>query len=56
MLKDSVNFLSKCPREVDLDTEIVKFNVTSLYTRISHKYGLKALGYFLTTCKEEMNP
>ena len=52
-IRDSVDFLNKCPREVDPDTEIVTFDVTSLYTSIPHKYGLKALGYFLTTFKEE---
>ena len=48
--------MNKCPREVDPYTEIVTFDVTSLYTSIPHEYGLKALGYFLTTFKEEMNP
>ena len=42
--------------EVDPDTEIVTFDVISLYASIPHEYGLKALGYFLTTFKEEMNP
>ena len=55
-IRDSVGFLNKCAREVDHDTEIVTFDITSLYTSIPHKYGLKALGYFLTTFKEEMNP
>ena len=55
-IRDSVDFLNKCPREVDPDTEIVTFDVTSLYTSIPHEYGLKALGYFLTTFKEERNP
>ena len=55
-IRDSVDFLNKCPREVDLDTEIVTFEVTSLYTSIPHEYGLKVLGYFLTTFKEDMNP
>ena len=55
-IRDSVYFLNKCPREVDPDTEIVTFDVTSLYTRISYEYDLKALGYFLTAFKEEMNP
>ena len=36
--------------------EIITFDVTSLYTSIPHEYGLKALGYFLTTFKEEINP
>ena len=41
---------------IDPDTEIVTFDVTGLYTRIPHEYALKALGYFLTTFKEEINP
>ena len=28
----------------------------SRYGSILHEYGLKALGYFLTTFKKEMNP
>ena len=51
----SVDFLNKCPREVDPDTEIVTLDVTSLYTSIPHEYGLKDLGYFLTIFKEEIN-
>ena len=41
-IRDSVDFLNKCPR--DPDTEIVTFDVTSLYSSIPHEYGLKALG------------
>ena len=55
-IRDSVVFSNKCPREVDHDTEIVTFDVTSLYTSVPHEYDLKALGYFLTAFKEEMNP
>ena len=36
--------------------EIVAFDVTTLYTSTPHEYDLKALGYFLTTFKEEINP
>ena len=54
-IRDSVDFLNKCLREEDPDTEIVAFDVTSLRTSIPHEYGLKALGYFLATFKEEMN-
>ena len=54
-IRDSVDFLNKCLTEVDPDTEIVTFYVTSLYTSISHEYDLKALGYFLTIFKKEMN-
>ena len=55
-IQDSTDFLNKRSREVDPNTEIVTFDVTSLYTSVLHEYGLKALGYFLTTFKEEMNP
>ena len=55
-IRDNIDFLKKCPRKVDPDTEIVTFDVTSLYTCIPYEYGLKALGYFLTAFKEEMNP
>ena len=55
-IRDSADFLSECPRDVDPSTEIVTFDVTSLYTSILHEYSLKALGYFLTTFKEEMKP
>ena len=48
-----VNFLNRCPREVDPDMETVTFDVTSLYTSIPHEFGLKDLGYFRTTFKEE---
>ena len=40
-IQDSIDFLNKCPREADPNTEIVTFDVTSLYTNIPHEYGLK---------------
>ena len=54
-MRDSVDFLNKCTREVDPDKEMVAFDVTSLYTSISYEYGRKTLRYFLTAFKEEMN-
>ena len=48
-IRDSVDFLNKCPREADSDTKIVIFDVTSLYTSVPHEYGLKALCTYL--CK-----
>ena len=52
----NVDFLNKCPREADPDTEIITFDVTNLYTSIPHENGLKAFRYFQTTFKEEINP
>ena len=47
--------MNKFTREVDSNTEIVLFDVTSLYTSIPHEYSLKALRYFLTTFQEKLN-
>ena len=35
-----LDFLNKCPRDVDENTEIVTFGVISLYTSIPHQFGL----------------
>ena len=42
-IHDSLHFLSKCPRDVDEDTEIVTFDVFSLYTTILHEFGLEII-------------
>lgn len=55
-IRDSVDFLNKCPREVDENTEIVTFDVVSLYTSIPHDFGLQALDYFLTTYEKDLHP
>ena len=36
--RDSLDFLFKCPRDVDEDTEIARFDVINLYESISHKF------------------
>ena len=54
-IEDNVEFLNKYPREIDPETEIATFDVTSLQTSIPHEHGLKALGYFLKTFKEEVD-
>ena len=52
---DSLDFLIKCPREIDEDIEIVTFDVISLYTSIPHEFSLEALDYFLTTYQEDLH-
>ena len=42
----SLDFLIKYPRDVDEDTEIVKFDVTSLETSTPYKFGLEARDFF----------
>ena len=53
---DSLDFLINCPRDVDVDTEVVKFAIISLYQSIPHKFGLEALDYFLTKYQEDLYP
>ena len=55
-IHDSSNFLIKCPRDKDEDTEIVTFNVVSLYTSIHYKIGLEVIDYFLTKYQDDLQP
>ena len=54
-IRNSSDFLSECPRDVDKDTEIVIFDVISLYTSIPHEFGLDAI-MFLTKYHEDLYP
>ena len=51
LICDSLDFLNKCPRDVDEDTEIVTFDVISLYASIPHEFGLEAIDDFLTNIR-----
>ena len=42
----SLDFLNKCRRDVDEDSEIVIFDVISLYAIILHEFGLEVIDYF----------
>ena len=48
--------LNKCPRDVDEDTEIVTFDLSSLYASIPHEFSLEAIDYFLTKYQEDVHP
>lgn len=43
---NSLDFLIKCPRDVDEDTGIITFEVIRLYTSIPHNFGLEAQDNF----------
>ena len=45
---ESLDFLNKCPRDVDEDSGVVTYDVVSLYTVIPHEFDLKVIDYFLT--------
>ena len=51
-----MDFLIKCPIHVDEDTEIVTFEVISLYTSIPHELDLEAIAYSLTKYQEDVHP
>ena len=55
-IRDSLNFLNKCPRDVDEDTEIVTSDVISWYTSILYKFVLDAIDYFLTKYQGDLHP
>ena len=55
-IRDSLDFLNKCPGYVDENTDIVTFDVISLYTSIPHKFGLETIDYFLTKYQEDVHP
>ena len=51
-----MDFLIKGPSNVNEDTEIVTFDIVSLYTSILYEFGLGAMGVFLTTFQEDLHP
>ena len=55
-IHDSLDFLNKCPRDVDENSEIVTFDVISWYRRIPHNFVLEAIGYFLTKYQGDLHP
>ena len=47
-VKDDRDFLSRIPRNIDYDCELVSCDIVSLYTNIPHELGIEALRYWLT--------
>ena len=52
----ALDFLNKYPRNGYEHTEIVTFDVISLYTSIPLEFGLEAIDYFLTKYQEDLHP
>ena len=55
-IKDNIEFLKTCNRNVTYDTVLVTFDVCSLYTNIPHEFGLRAIEYFVSNYKQSINP
>ena len=51
-VNNSTDFLNKLPKNVSKDSELITFDVTSLYTRIPHTLGLRALEYWINKCHD----
>ncbi|XP_062587971.1 uncharacterized protein LOC134249655 [Saccostrea cucullata] len=46
-VRDDLDFLGHIPDTVELNTEMVSFDVTSLYTNIPHTLGLEAIAFWI---------
>ena len=42
-----MDFLNYLPKNIDFDSSFVSFDVTSLYTNISHELGTEAISYWI---------
>ena len=51
-----MDFLTEWPRDEDGGTEIVTFDLISLYTSIPHEFGFGAIDYFLTKYQKDLYP
>ena len=47
-VKDDRDFLSRIPRFIDYECDLISCDIVSLYTNIPHDLGLEALRYWLT--------
>ena len=55
-IRDDIDFLSKCNRNVNGHTILTSFDIKSLYTSIPHDLGLEAIAYWLDTYPELLHP
>ena len=46
-VKDDKDFLSRIPRQVDFDCELISCDIVSLYTNIPHDLGVEAVRYWI---------
>ena len=55
-VKDDREFLSKVPRFIDYDCDLISWDVVSLYTSIPHDLGMDALRYWLSKYSDLIPP
>ena len=55
-IKDNIEFLKTCKRNVTDDTVLVTFGVCGLYINIPHEFGTRAIEYFVSNNRQSKNP
>ena len=55
-LKDTYDFLRKCPKDVNDDSYLITADITALYTNITTEKGLEAISYYIDRYGEELLP
>ena len=53
-IKDNIEFLKTCERNVTNGTVLITFDVCSLYTNIPHE--IRAIEYFVSNYRQSINP
>ena len=53
-MKDSFHFLEMLPRKIVFESTFVTFDITSLYTNISHNLGQEAISYWIDKYPEDL--
>ena len=46
-VRDDIDFLNYLPKKIDFDSTFVSFDVTFLYTNISHELEIEAISYWI---------
>ena len=55
-IKDNIELLKTCKRNVTDDTILVNFDACSFHTNIPHKFGLREVEYFVSYYRQSINP
>lgn len=55
-LRDDLDFIAQLPLEIDEETLLVSFDVTSLYTNIPHELGIEAIRFWVNKHPEAVHP
>lgn len=54
-VRDNIHFLSKIPERIQMNSILVTFDVTSLYTNIPHDLGIAAVQYWVEKHRDKID-